>query len=595
MKKLMIALGAAASMAWCANADVVSAVAGGTFVSGTDFNGLPANTTLTNATETTGSFDGVVFWKAPDGYEISSTIKAKEDPSDKYLAVDETEVLERTMNGVYGDPQSLTNSSVYFTADVQFTASDETSGTNMVTSGDKLLVWLRATEAVEAVMDGDTELTPAVPATTNLIITAASGNAGTPAADYIVATTGEHGVAIDPARWYKLTIKAVKDGIENYETAKFTVELDGEQLSAATNGASVATTTFNSLVGSGDGASATITSVGFKGTGALDNLEFGTFTEVAQVCTVSVTVTGGAGAVTVDGTEVDEFPANVECPIGGAINITVEVEDGYVVKYGANTYVPVENVCTIPVDLTNTEPGATVTVALSVEEAGSATTVDLTLTGVDAANAVVTTSPEIITGLTAGTEVTITATPNSNYTYTGVDCTGWTLSGTAITKTVTVNANMEVAVPAAVAATPSTTWPAAWTDSTGYSEAYATKLSAWATAKGVTDVSALPKEAENAFLLNVAPTDNTELAVTTIVVEGGKVKITTNKDLSGVNGVPYVLTGDTPTTVTTPVAVATEGEDAGKIEFTPGDGETKKFYKVGVGYAVPAPAPATQE
>jgi hypothetical protein len=513
MKKLMIALGAAASMAWCANADVVSAVAGGTFVSGTDFNGLTADTTLTKAEE-----GGVVFWKSVAD-ELSSTIKEKV-AGDNYLAVDETEVLERTMNGVNGTPQSLLTSSVYFTADVQFTASDETSGADMITTGDKLLVWLRATEAVEAVMNGDEIVTPAVPATTNLIITAASGAAGTGATDYIVDSS----VVIDPARWYKLTIKAVKDGIENYETAKFTVELDGKPLSATAAGAESATTTFNSLVGSGDGASATITSVGFKGTGALDNLEFGTFTEVAQTFTATVTVNDStapnSATITVDDDQYVSPVTNANLVVGTTTPIVIVVTDELQEEESTDSTLAVtceqatpvwdsdEGTWTITVDVSQVAAGATYPIVVNVAAAGS---------------------------------------------------------------------------------TPTTDFPSAWNGGVKpSSKEILDKYATWAKDNNPTD-----EGAEVAFLLNIASdADDKTLAVNTIVVEGGKVKITSNRNLKDVNGVPYILTGDEPNAVNNP-AEATVDKD-GNIEYQPGNGETKKFYKIGVGYAVPA-APAAQE
>lgn len=487
-------------MAWCANADVVSAVAGGTFVSGTDFTGLTTGATLTKAQETTGSFDGVVFWKSAAD-ELSSTIKEKEDPSDKYLAVDETEVLERTMNGVNGTPQSLLTSSVYFTADVQFTASDETSGADMVTTGDKLLVWLRATEAVEEDLENNIA---AKPATTNLIITAAAGAAGTGATDYIVDSS----VVIDPARWYKLTIKAVKDGLENYETAKFTVELNGTKLSAKADlPEAVATDTFNSLVGSGD-AAATITSVGFKGTGSLDNLEFGTFTEVAPKCTVIVSVTGEAqmmAGLSVDETtvEAEELPYEKEYTIasGAKSTIVVNVEDGYVVTYNKTTYNPDANGnCTIEIDLSAAEPKSTVNVDLAVVKAGSE---------------------------------------------------------------------------------PTTEFPSDWNDHKAPSDEIRGKYATWAKDNDPTD-----EGAEVAFLLNIdSDAVDKTLAVTTIVVVDGKVKITSNRNLKDVNGVPYILTGDAPNAVNTPAESTVDA--AGNIQYTPVEGETKKFYKIGVGYVDP--------
>lgn len=84
---------------------------------------------------------------------------------------------------------------------------------------------------------------------------------------------------------------------------------------------------------------------------------------------------------------------------------------------------------------------------------GGSTTFALTTTG--GANATVTTDPADVSALTGETEVTITATPETGYTYNGVDLTdtGFTYdseSGT-ISRTLTVTTDTEVAVPGAVA------------------------------------------------------------------------------------------------------------------------------------------------
>lgn len=488
-------------MAWCANAvesQVVSAI---------NFNNKQAGTLSIVAEDEEGrdSESGRYYWET-DATEISSTIKAKKenDDSDKYLAVDETVPLYRTMNGHDANTDAATGTSligtnVYFTADVQFTASDETSGAGMVTSGDKLLVWLRATEAVEADPDNNKD---AVPATTNLIITAAATDAGTAATDYIV----DYSDVINPAQWYTLTIKAVQGGTEGFEAAAFTVELNGTQLSATAEDASEAKTTFNSLVPYTDGAATTITSVGFKGTGSLDNLVFGTFTEDVQKCTVIVSVTGEAqmmAGLSVDEktVEAEELPYEKEYTIasGAKSTIVVNVEDGYVVTYNNTTYNPDDNGnCTIEIDLSAAEPN--VNVVLAVVKAGSE---------------------------------------------------------------------------------PTTNFPSAWNGGVEPSAAILAKYETWAASNDPTAVNA-----ENAFLLGVASNaEDKTLAVTTIVVEGGTVKITSNRNLKDVNGVPYILTGDAPNAVNTPAESTVDA--AGNIQYTPVEGETKKFYKIGVGYVDP--------
>ncbi len=70
-------------------------------------------------------------------------------------------------------------------------------------------------------------------------------------------------------------------------------------------------------------------------------------------------------------------------------------------------------------------------------------------------NASFTSDPATLTGLAAGTPVTITATANDGYTYNGATLGDWTIDendATKATYTVTVNDNLTVTVPTAVAA-----------------------------------------------------------------------------------------------------------------------------------------------
>lgn len=80
------------------------------------------------------------------------------------------------------------------------------------------------------------------------------------------------------------------------------------------------------------------------------------------------------------------------------------------------------------------------------------TTFALTTTG--GANATITTDPADVSALTEETEVTITSTPETGYTYNGVDLTdtGFTYDSESdtISKTLIVSADTEVAVPGAV-------------------------------------------------------------------------------------------------------------------------------------------------
>lgn len=569
-------------MAWCANA-VESKV------SGIDFDLLTAGNTLSIVAED----DGRYYWETA-ATEISSTIKAlDEDDATKgnYLAVDETVPLYRTMNGSLNTVTpatgtSLAENGVYFKSDVQFTASDETSGAGMVAEGDKLLVWLRATEAVEADPEHDIE---AVPATTNLIITAMNAD-GTGSADYVVANSGEGGINIDPATWYTLTIKAKQTGGVGEETAEFEVYVGDTKLASGQK------TSFTSLVAAGGTTSTTITSVGFKGTGALDNLEFGTFTEVEQKFTFVLSVTDsddvmGGSLPTIDG---DEYVSPLTFDVGteSVVVFLPSVADPNTVTVtdvsGATKEYDSENLgVKVTIPTSTAKVGDTVSVSITISAGGEPPAANYQVTITPGANSTVTditvNSESVGTTLAQaadGSVIVVTFTADEGYSFNGQSTS---------TKTATVSGAAVVITGDAATQSSQTTWPAAWTDSTGYAKDYATKLSAWATANNVADVSALSADDEDAFLLNVAPDAVKTLSVTTIVVEGGKVKITSNQNLKKVNGVTYILTGNEPNAVNTPAA-ATVDEEEGNIEYTPGQGETKKFYKIGVGYAVPTPA-----
>lgn len=178
---------------------------------------------------------------------------------------------------------------------------------------------------------------------------------------------------------------------------------------------------------------------------------------------------------------------------------------------------------------------------------GGSTTFALTTTG--GANATITTDPAAVSALTEETEVTITATPETGYTYNGVDLTdtGFTYdseSGT-ISRTLIVTTDTEVAVPDAVSEQSQEDWPegqdlidaegkAAGDLFTGITNALATAdakaVATWAEANNVAYAdkgSILPE----AFLLNCA---NTQAAIdeaaanfkiTAITVSGDTVTI----------------------------------------------------------------------
>jgi hypothetical protein len=137
------------------------------------------------------------------------------------------------------------------------------------------------------------------------------------------------------------------------------------------------------------------------------------------------------------------------------------------------------------------------------------TTFALTTTG--GANAVVTTDPADVSALTAATEVTITATPNTGYTYTGVTLSdNWSLNSETgvISKTLTVTEDTEVAVPNAASAG-GKTYPSYIDDTTKEG-----KYDAWKAAMTEAGVDVGDGESyKDAYLLNCAPANvNSEKA-----------------------------------------------------------------------------------
>ena len=176
------------------------------------------------------------------------------------------------------------------------------------------------------------------------------------------------------------------------------------------------------------------------------------------------------------------------------------------------------------------------------------TTFALTTTG--GANATVTTDPADVSALTKETEVTITATPNTDYTYDGVDLTGtdWTYDSQAdaISMTTNISENTTVVVPDAVSEQSQEDWPegedliaaegkAAGDLFPGITNALATAdakaVATWAEANKV-EYAAKGSIIPEAFLLNCA---NTQAAideaaanfkVTAITVSGDTVTIT---------------------------------------------------------------------
>lgn len=706
MKKIMIAMGAIMSLAlgaWAVDSDVVS---GGTVVSYMPFTGMPTGSLdPTLADNATGMVGSGVHWECANGAsstEDSVITNLTGDAVDNFLQIDQTETLYRLMNVTQAPTTNEVTATegIYFASKVQFTASDETNGVNLVTQGegDKLLIWLRAAD-----FDDNGEVDG-----TNLVVTAAgSEGPGDAPFDYVITNAN-----VQPGTWYTLVVKSTL--VSNGNGLEFTIELDGTQLAAEGD-----VTSFYSLVGGGS-AAATITKVGFKGTGAVDDLEFGTialdqetFFKVGntEYATFEAAL-GAASAGDVIKMLKDVDRGNVVIIIADDKNVILDLA-GHTLSYSgtdyaiwnqgvlaitnstvavgsveaptANAYAAIKNEGTLNVfggkyyyadgdtsyspiadegdgestiyyvsgntaEKSELEPvtsGAdegywvieeksgpvqtqvTAYLSLDPEEATydenkalqtptNYTTVtvvfsnDTAQVDVPSTEYTITWSADTVTNATSDYVCTVTAT-GTDYTFTAVTATlsmlkyvptwevtfstnnipvaeyttnvvdqqslaadqipaftggEWDVDPTNAVITCATNFNYTIS---------GSNWPEAWNDN---NEPASMKgvFDAWIAVPG-NDPTA--ENAEAAFLSGVNVADYTnDFAVATIAIVNGKVQLTGNYDLSEVNGAILLLTGDTPSTFTTTNAV----NKSATIEITPAEGETKKFYKLVLGY-----------
>lgn len=291
MKKLMIALSAAAMFSLCAQAaDLAGAE---------DFEGKTAGDPI--------SASG--FWLTGGGDSVVAEYDEEEAPegNTKYLKVDTTEVLQRGTGVIpeEGDAKAgaveLDGGTITISSKVQFTAADEapTAG-----DGDKLLVWAKAPE------DG------AEDQKIYLCVTSMNPEDG----ESMVTVTK---TSVDAGKWYTLNVIAGESEDGAMAPITFTVELDDGE------GKATVGTGFMSLVDSETTGAGTISSVGFKGTGAVDDIAF---SYEAGYVPADITVTVATAGV--EGLEVytDEEGTAYTTPLAMKARQTVTlfvVDDGY--------------------------------------------------------------------------------------------------------------------------------------------------------------------------------------------------------------------------------------------------------------------------
>jgi len=336
MKKTMLALMATVGLAFGAKADPLNSTGfesyTGDFAYDLNDSGealAPRYWVVTNATPDLNG-TGLTAYGVPPAYVPWAFTNTA---NNTYLKVDTSnEVLYRSVEAV-NDVNALNagtaiGKGLYFDANVQFTASD---GDVTPETGDKLVVWLKADDQNN---------------TTNLVVTAGVLNGISGEYD---PTPFEIDGTYSADTWYRLTVKAmIDDGL-----TKFVVYVDDEQLKVGGTAA-----VFNSLVQTGDNK-ATLTAVGFMGTGAIDNLVWTTEDPFPVVepdsFTVNVTLTDDeyqVGEWTLndeDKTGEDEATADILVAADAEIKVTITVyTDVTVAATVGGVAVPAENITSAP-------------------------------------------------------------------------------------------------------------------------------------------------------------------------------------------------------------------------------------------------------
>ena len=247
------------------------------FYGSIDFNAYAAGTELTALTAEgeTGNGTAVTttdyfFWETSGESSVAfGTV------TNGQLAVDSNKdvVLRRLVEGGAAQWIEVENdyNSIYFDADVTFTAMDGDSSPDL-SPEDKLVVWMKESAGV-----------------TNIMITSAVLD---PNDNYSFSTSNEFVAveACDGTAVYHLTVKAYRNiGIDDeIPVPGFKVEIDGREIqNAVYNGY------FASMVNYGANNWNKLKGLAFSGTGAIDNIQMASVTEVPEETdfTFAVTVT----------------------------------------------------------------------------------------------------------------------------------------------------------------------------------------------------------------------------------------------------------------------------------------------------------------
>ena len=296
------------------------------------------------------------LYEGASGSEDGSTVTAyapaesgqNQNQNQKYLNLStEGGTLWRSLakvntegSGTLGDAQVVPAAGLYIDTMVQFTPTEDGEPPTTV-EGDKLAIWLNVDSSGEKPV-------------TNLMVKATKMDADIDneevSSTEVVYTLANPAVKVDAGVWYRLTVKAVKNVLNANATSEyipaFQVFIDGNLM--AVEGDSVVSDAFityysadasaelpdclgdnrgllqagtliPSLMGYAKGDN-TIQAVGFKGSGALDNLSISEEDPLpAPGETIGFTITAGAGtaiAWSTDGKDWTDYAAGAQAPAG---------------------------------------------------------------------------------------------------------------------------------------------------------------------------------------------------------------------------------------------------------------------------------------
>lgn len=381
MKKLLIAMSAAAMFSLCAKADDP------TLLGSTDFeSGYVVGNPIGTGAVDPGSASSLIFWYGSNG---ESEILEESEGGNKYLKVDTPEELTRKTAALNEDtnpvdPVGIGGGDITISSKVQFTAADEAPE---AAEDDKLIVWAKAPDE-----DDPTSTT------TNLVVTAKT--AGGVVTNFVTDTL------IEADTWYNLQIVAKAEGTNRTATSTFVVKIAeaGQTPTAVT--VDNEEVSFYSLLAAGATGAQTITSIGFKGTGAVDDIVFAKNEAVAPVpVTISYTVNGSADDAEAP---IVSFDPSEGTKVGDTLTILVTANPtASVACTGLTfTYIPWDEVsgegydawvATYTLTAADGEAG-TKAFAITVTEGGAGAIVP----NMDGVPATVTFSPEFAASYTAG-------------------------------------------------------------------------------------------------------------------------------------------------------------------------------------------------